>query len=130
MSWPSIEKALIAYLHAETGAKTATKTPDNVELIPRFIRISKGPGSDDLVTESTLVDVESFTPETGQSPDYGSAVDFAEEIRQTMHRLSGCKAGTVLIDRVRTSASPMWVDYRNPATNRFVASYRIEFRQT
>ena len=123
MSWPSAEIALVAYLRAETGAQTGTKVPGNVETIPRFIRVARGPGSDDLVTDSTLIDIESFTPE------YGPSVNLAEEVRQAMHRLSGRKAGAVLIDRVRTSASPMWLDYKNPGTNRFVASYRIEYRQ-
>lgn len=124
MSWPSAEIAVVAYLRTAIGAQTATKIPDDLETLPRFIRVVRGPGSDDLVTDSALVDIESFCP------SYGDAVNLAEEIRQAMHRLSGRKAGTVLIDRVRTSASPMWVDYRNPATNRFVASYRIEYRQT
>jgi hypothetical protein len=32
--------------------------------------------------------------------------------------------------RPPTATAPAWVDYRNPGTNRFVASYRLEFRQT
>ena len=123
MSWPSAEKALVIYLKAETGAKVANKVPENLETIPLFIRIARGPGSDDLVTDSPLIDIEAF------APDYGAASDLAEQVRQAMHRLSGRKAGTVLIDRARTVSSPMWMDYRNPATNRFVASYRIEYRQ-
>lgn len=128
MTWISAEAALIAYLKAETGAKAATRVPADVETIPRFIRVARGPGADDLVTDSALIDIESFTPEATEA-DYANGVNFAEEIRQAMLRLSGRKAGTVLVDRVRTSSSPMWLDYRNPATNRFVASYRIEYRQ-
>lgn len=128
MSWPSAEIALVAYLKAETGARVATRVPPGVETIPRFIRVARGPGSDDLVTDSVLIDIESFTPEV-DAADYANGVNLAEEIRQAMHRLTGRKAGAVLIDRVRTSASPTWLDYQNPGTNRFVASYRIEYRQ-
>lgn len=124
MSWPSIEKALVVYLAAETGAPTATKTPENLETLPKFIRVTRGPGTDDLITDAPLIDIEAFATK------YGAAGDLAEQIREAMHRLSGGKAGTVLIDRVRTASSPMWLDYRNSATNRFVASYRIEYRQT
>lgn len=123
MTWPSAEVALVTYLRAETGAQVATKIPGNVETLPRFVRVARGPGSDDLVTDSILIDVEVF------APAYSAAADLAEEVRQAMHRLSGRKAGAVLVDRVRTSTSPMWVDYKNPATNRFVASYRFEYRQ-
>lgn len=123
MTWPSAVVALVAYLRAETGVQVGTKVPGNLEALPRFIRVARGPGSDDLVTDSTLIDIEVF------APVYADAEALAEEVRQTMHRLSGRKAGSVLVDRVRTSTSPMWVDYKNPATNRFVASYRFEYRQ-
>lgn len=128
MTWPSAEIALVAYLKAETGAQTATRVPQGIESIQRFIRVARGPGSDDLVTDSVLIDIESFTPEVAAA-DYANGVNLAEEIRQAMHRLTGRKAGNVLIDKVRTSASPMWLDYQNPGTNRFVASYGIEYRQ-
>lgn len=121
--WPDIEKALVAQLHAVTGEITATKVPENLGDLPGFIRIARGPGSDDMVTDAPSVDVECF------KPDYGQAAALAEDVRQAFHGLIGRKAGGVLIDRVRTSVSPMWVDYRNPATNRFIASYRIEYRQ-
>lgn len=123
MTWPSAEVALVAYLRSETGAQVATKIPGNLETLPRFIRVARGPGSDDLVTDSTLIDVEVF------APGHADAERLAEDVRQAMHRLSGRKAGAVLVDRVRTSTSPLWVDYKNPATNRFVASYRFEYRQ-
>jgi hypothetical protein len=121
--WPDIEKALVAHLTGQTGEICATKNPEDLQDLPGFIRITRGPGSDDMVTDSPTVDVECF------KPDYGQAAALAEDVRQAFHGLIGRKVGGVLVDRVRTSLSPMWVDYRNPATNRFVASYRIEYRQ-
>ena len=122
--WPDIEKALVAHLRTETGGKrVGNLVPGDVETLPAFIRIVRGPGSDDLVTDSPAVDVETF------APTYGDAANLAEDVRQIFHALIGRRIGPVLIDRVRTILSPSWVDYRNPATNRFVASYRIEFRQ-
>ncbi|WP_343317781.1 hypothetical protein AAFM46_11000 [Arthrobacter sp. TMP15] len=121
--WPDIEKALVAHLEEQTSVRCATEVPEKVEDLPGFIRIARGPGTDDLVTDAPVVDVECF------KPDYGSAGALAEDVRQFFHGLIGRKAGGVLIDRVRTSVSPTWVDYKNPATNRFVASYRIEYRQ-
>lgn len=124
MSWPSVEKALVAGLRTDLTVQVGTKVPGDVETREKFVRISRGPGADDLVTDAPLVDVECF------STDYGTAADLSEAVRQWFHALNGRKVGAVLVDRARTSAAPMWVDYRNPATNRFVASYRLEFRQT
>lgn len=122
--WPNIEKALVAYIRTETGGKrTGNIVPSDVETLPAFIRITRGPGSDDLVTDAPTIDVETF------APTFGDAADLAEDVRQIIHASIGRKVGAVLIDRVRTTVSPSWVDYRNPATNRFVASYRFEFRQ-
>lgn len=123
MNWPDVEKALVAYLRDATGARVATKIPGDVEEIPRFVRIVRGPGSDDGITDRPLVDVETFTPA------YGDAFTLANEVREALQTLSGKRVGETLVDSVRTSVAPAWVDYRNPDTNRFVASYRIEFRK-
>lgn len=124
MRWPSVEKALTAAHRTETGVQTGTKVPDGVETLAKFVRIARGPGSDDTITDAPLIDVECF------SNDYDTAATLAEDVRQWFHALNGRKVGAVLVDRVRTAAAPAWVDYRNPGTNRFVASYRLEFRQS
>lgn len=121
--WPDVEKALIAHLRSETGHRVGNLVPGDVETLPAFIRIARGPGTDDLITDAPSVDVETF------APSYGASSDLAEDVRQLFHALSGRRVGPVLVDLVRTNLSPSWVDYRNSATNRFVASYRIEFRQ-
>lgn len=124
MSWPSIEKALVAGLRTDLGVQVGTKVPDDVETRDKFVRVARGPGTDDLITDAPLVDVECF------SNVYGTADALSEDVRQWFHALNGRMVGVVLVDRVRTAGAPAWVDYRNPGTNRFVASYRLEFRQT
>lgn len=123
MSWPLLEPALVAGIRDHTGKRTATKVAANVEALDGFVRVSRGPGSDDTITDSTLVDVECF------HPDYGAAAVLAELVRQWFLTLTGQRVGGVLVDSSRTATSPMWVDYRNPKVNRFVASYRIEYRR-
>lgn len=124
MSWPDIEKALTKAHRTDTGVQTGTKVPDNVETLQEFVRMARGPGTDDMITDSPTVDVECF------SNDYGTAAALAEAVRQWFHALVGRKVNGVLVDKVRTAVAPNWVDYRNPDTNRFVASYALEFRQT
>lgn len=124
MSWPSTSKAIVAGIRSDLSVQCGTKIPGNVETLAKFVRIARGPGTDDLVTDAPLVDVECF------STDYGTAEALAEDVRQWFHALNGRRVGDVLVDRSRTSTAPQWVDYINPATNRFVASYRLEFRQS
>lgn len=124
MSWPSVAKAIVSGIRTDLSVQCGTKIPGNVETLERFVRIARGPGTDDLVTDAPLVDVECF------ATDYGAAEALAESVRQWFHALNGRRIGGVLVDRSRTSTAPMWVDYANPETNRFVASYRLEFRQT
>lgn len=123
MSWASIEKAITAGIRADLDVQCGTKVPDKVETLTKFVRIARGPGSDDLITDAPLVDVECF------SNNQITADELAEQVRQWFHALNGRKVGAVLVDRVRTASAPMWVDYRNPGTNRYVASYRLEYRQ-
>ena len=123
--WDDIERALVAGIReAGLSARVATKVPDNVETLASFVRVKRGPGDDDLVTDAPLVDVETF------AQTYGDSADLAEDVRQYMHGLSGRRVAGVLVDRVRTASGPTSVDYRNPGTTRFVASYRLEYRQT
>lgn len=124
MSWPNIEKALTAAHRTETGVQTGTKVPDKVEALQEFVRMARGPGSDDMITDSPVIDVECF------SNNYTVAAELAESTRQWFHALNGRRVGGALVDRVRTALAPAWVDYKNPSTNRFVASYRLEFRQS
>ena len=123
--WDDIEKALVAGMRdAGVSPRVATRVPPDVETLPAFVRLARGPGSDDLVTDAPLIDIESF------AQTYGDSADLAEDVRQYMHSLSGRKVAGVLIDRVRTATGPAHVDYRNPDTVRFVASYRLEYRQS
>lgn len=123
--WPHLEKLAVAYLKEQTGKRTATKTPDDLKVLAAdgFLRVSRGPGSDDGVTDSPLLDVESFaTTET-------SAWELAESARQALHRLRGRAVNGVLVDTVSTATGPVLVDWGNPGIHRYVASYRFAFRQ-
>ena len=124
MRWQSVEKALVAGLRADLFVRVGTKVPGDVETLEKFVRVARGPGTDDLITDAPTVDVECF------SNDYSTAGDLAEDVREWFHALTGRKVGAVLVDRVSTAVAPAWVDYRNPGTNRFVASYRLEHRKS
>ena len=123
--WPHLEKLAVAHLTAATGKRTATKTPPNLDTlaVQGFYKVTRGPGSDDGVTDSPLLDVESFgTTET-------QAWELAEDARQAIRKLRGKAVNGVLVDTVSTAVGPVLIDWGNPGIQRYVASYRLSFRQ-
>lgn len=120
--WPMIEKHIISHLQTELGVRVATKIPSNVEDLPGFVRVTRGPGFDDTITDSPLIDIESF------HVDRETAWDIAESARQALLTLAGSSANGVLIDDISTSTSPNYVFY-GPHVERYVASYRTDIRR-
>ena len=125
-SWPNLEAVAVSHLRTVTGYRTSTRIPsDLAESVP-LIRVMRGPGSDDRITDSALLDVESFTARDGSAVDMW---DLAEAVREAMHALTGNAVNGVLIDRVTTATGPTYLDYGNPAVSRVVSSYRFEARK-
>lgn len=124
-AWPNAEKMVVAYLRQATGRDVSTRLPGDLEARAPLARVTRGPGSDDKVTDSFLIDCETFTLRAGTVDRW----DFAEEFRQHMHALSGHAVLGALVDRVSTSSAPTFVDYGNDALDRLIASYRLELRK-
>lgn len=121
--WPDVEKLAVAYLNAALSVRVGTKVPSDVSTLPGFVRVVRGPGADDGVTDSPLLDVETF------APSQGAAADLAEDARQAVHALRGKAVNGALVDSVSTATGPVWVSYQNPDLDRYVASYRLALRQ-
>lgn len=128
MRWPNVVKASVIYLKAATGVRTVTTLPENLTGNLPLYRVTRGPGSDDGITDSPLIDVETFTA-AGEANDDDAMWDAAEDARQAMHALAGTVVNGALVDTVSTATSPTYVDYGNPAINRTVASYRLALRK-
>lgn len=120
--FPDVEASLVAYLTAATGVTASVETPSNLEKLPGFIRLIRGPGADDGFTDAPSIDVEAFAP-TRQE-----ARALAESVRAAMLDLAGHRAGEVLFDTVRTAVGPYWLDYRNRLVHRVIASYVVTYR--
>jgi hypothetical protein len=120
--WPDVEKLAVAYLNAALSARVATNVPADVDNLPGFVRVTRGPGSDDGITDSPLVDVETFAPKQGD------AADLAEDAREAMHALSAVAVNGSLVDYVSTASGPTRVFY-SPNVERYVASYRLHLRK-
>jgi hypothetical protein len=120
--WPDVEKLAVAYLNAALGVRVGTNVPPDVDDLPGFVRVTRGPGSDDGVTDSPLADIEAF------APTQGAASTLAEDAREAMHALTGAAVNGDLVDSVTTATGPVRVDY-SPNLERYVASYRLNLRK-
>lgn len=121
--WPDLELVAYTYLSSVLAARVVTVLPSNLETELPVVRVARGPGSDDGITDSPLLDVEAFAATRGQM------WDLAEQARQAIHALAGTATGGALVDSVSTATGPTWVSYENPAVQRAVASYRMALRQ-
>lgn len=121
--WPDVEKLVVVYLSAALGVRVATKLPGMLEQALPIVRVIRGPGSDDGVTDAPLLDLEAF------AATQPAAATLAEDARQAIHALAGKAVNGVLVDTVSTASGPVRLDYGNPAVERYVGSYRIELRQ-
>ena len=123
--WPDVQALAVSWLRVSLGlalGEVATRVPGDVEQRPQFVRVARGPGSDDGVTDAPLLDVECF------APSEGAAWSLAEDARQVMHELTGRVVNGALVDSVSTSTAPVRVEYA-PHVVRYVASYRLNLRK-
>lgn len=124
--WANPEKTL-RKLFVEGGTVTSEQvgvsTPENLEEILPYVRITLVRGADDGLTDRAVVDLEWF--DTTRS----RASDGAEILRGTMHKFAGTQSSDgYLIDTVTTVNRPHWVDFRNPKIHRYVATYEVSTR--
>jgi len=120
MSYPDLEVALSSWLKSQDLATDAgTVTPS---VIPDgFVRVTKGGGTDDTITDSSIIDVDVF------HSSRGNAFDMSEAIRDALTPRT--RVGSAIIDRVRTGASPRQMPWDNTNIKRFSASYTISVRR-
>jgi hypothetical protein len=101
----------------------STATPPRLEEHLPFIRVSRGPGSDDYITASTVIDLDVLAA----SESHMWAL--AEQCRLAMHALGGQKVAGVQFDSISTASGPTAVSWGNPAIERAVLSARVNVRR-
>lgn len=121
--WPMAEKLFIRALNdrLEVG-RAGARLPGGAEQLDGFVRVSRGPGGDDGITDNPLIDLEAF------HRDQATAWEIAEDARQIMLSLAGTGDTGHLIDSIETASSPSRVEYGSNL-ERYVASYRVEYRR-
>ena len=117
-----VEALAVAYLNTALDARVSTDVPANLEQVLPLVRVVRGPGGDDGLTDTPLLDVECFTATRAD------LWDLTEQTRDALHTLAGTAVNGRLVDTVTTATGPTRLDYGNPAVHRSVASYRLALR--
>lgn len=123
--WTNPEVVMRAFLLEQdpTLSFSVETFKDLKEQLP-FHRITTVGGFDDGFTDTSVFDIESFA-----STRFEAGAQ-AEEMRMLILS-TATKADTLqrwLIDTIRTTARPRWVDFRNSRIQRYVATYEVAMR--
>lgn len=121
-----LQEALLAAELDPDGSRrleVSTNTPSDLEG-RWFVRLEVINGNDDGLTDTSVVDVEAFTPDRGES------MDLAMAARRAMLGMAGTAYpdGSGLLDTVATSTRPRFITYRNPVVQRVAATYVVSTR--
>lgn len=120
MGWPDLVEAYVGGVRAALGVPASISTKNfKLESLPGFVRVSRGPGSDDKIYESALIDFDVITT------SYDTTHDLAERLRDYVLSTQNRVVNGAPIGRVVTATSPTEVDWGNPNLVRFVYSARI-----
>lgn len=122
--FPDVEVLLVDYLNTQTGRRTLTDLPADLEEILPVEQVTGGPGGDDgFRLDAATVDVDSW------AADRAAAAANAEQIRGLLLDLRGQRLTsgptTGVITGVVTLTRPHWVPDPNPGLRRYTASYQI-----
>lgn len=93
-------------------------------LSPPLIQVSRVGGRDDGLTDRPRLEVQTFGATRLQ------ARDLAEQCRQHAYASVATLVAGASIDLVETLAGPRWVADDNPAVQRYIATYRLEYRRS
>lgn len=120
MGWPDLVEAYVGGVRAALGVPASISTKNfKLEELPGFVRVTRGPGSDDKIYDSTLIDFDVITT------SYDASHDLAERLREYVLSTHNTLVGGHPVGSVETASAPMEVDWGNPNLVRFVYSARI-----
>lgn len=87
-----------------------------------FVRVRRGGGGDDGVTDSPAVDFDVY------GRGYGPTSDEARRVRALISGLQGRSVGGVLFDVADCVSGPVYIEQENPAVDRFLLTFNIQSR--
>ncbi|WP_329356969.1 hypothetical protein [Streptomyces anulatus] len=124
--WGDIEHAAALIVRtAMPGTRVVNELPADLEKKLPLVQVQILPGGgDDGVTDTALVDVDTF------AATRTAMWDLARDVRAALLAAAGTHVpgARVVIDTVETTSRPAPVSYGNPAIRRAVATYALTSR--
>lgn len=121
--YADVEALVVSYLASIPGVTgTSVDLPPNILTRLPFVQVNRVGGSDDYVTDSAMVDVDTFHSTRAE------ASTLARLVHAAMMRLRHTAVDGVLVDSVETIAGPLWISYDDENLQRYVATYQIDSR--
>lgn len=117
--FPDIEDFALVLL--ETVGPTVLATPEVIT--PPLIVIRRTGGLDDMITDTSRLQVDTFGATRRQ------AADLAEQCRQIVLASPATGSGHTSIDQAWTESAPTFVPYGDLKVQRYVATYRLALRR-
>lgn len=116
-----IEQVLGVWLTAQTGARSVTELPANLQDVLPVNEIHRIGGSEHTRTiDVALVDVTTY------AASYGDAASLALQVRGLLRmNLPGTTVAGGVVLRVDSNVPPVWQTYADPMLRRFGATYAI-----
>jgi hypothetical protein len=118
--YKDIEANLVAWVKTVPGVVGSGTVLKTDATLP-FVRVAKLGGTDDGITDAPLVDFDVFAATRSQ------ARQIAEEIRDRLR--PRIRAGSAIVDSVRTSVSPRSLPWDNSNIQMNGATYAIGLRR-
>lgn len=121
--YADVETLLVTYLASiPTVTGVSVDLPHNVLTRLPFIQVNRVGGSDNYITDSATVDVDTF------HATRAGASALARAVHAAMMRLRHTAVNGVLVDSVETITGPLWINYDDENLERYVATYSIDSR--
>lgn len=121
--YADVETLLVAYLAAIPGVTgTSVDLPQNIRTRLPFIQVNRVGGSDNYITDTATVDVDTFHNTRSEASALSRVVHAA------MMKLRHTSVNGVLVDSVETVTGPQWISYEDENLQRYVATYQIDSR--
>lgn len=123
LPYPDLEAAVIELLSNFVSGHIDVATPADLQNECPFIRVTRGGGADDQISDTGQIHVDFF--DLKRTDAARLARDSHQRMIKSPHSLSAC-----VIDRVVPSLGPINAPWGNPDIALFTASYAVTARRT
>jgi hypothetical protein len=119
---PDIELLLVAYLTEQTGLRTVTELPANLEAQLPVIQVARVPSPAGYRLDRPLVDISTWYPQGQRAECSQMARTIADLV---VNDLPGPRRTHGVVTAATVQSAPYWLSDPNPKLCRYLATYQF-----